>query len=59
MTDKEQALKALQIASESGINIRLSNKNSKLYWWCYMDDVIVQANTIEQAILDAFCKIKP
>ncbi|MFA5344820.1 MAG: hypothetical protein WC315_00900 [Candidatus Omnitrophota bacterium] len=36
--------------------IRLSNKAGLGYWWCYFDDIVVQANDPTEAILEAWAQ---
>jgi hypothetical protein len=36
--------------------IRLSNKGAHGYWWCYFDEIVVQASDPTEAILEAWAQ---
>jgi hypothetical protein len=36
--------------------IRLSNKATRGYWWCYFDEIVVQACDPTEAILEAWAQ---
>jgi hypothetical protein len=48
------AMEAMRAASKEGFQIRLSNKASHGYWWCYYDDQICQATDPADAILGIY-----
>lgn len=57
--DLSAAWEIVEFLGSQGVQIRLSNKALRNeYWWCYMDDVAVQASTAPEAICLAALKLK-